>query len=226
VDLQAATKSTHNLTETLNLWSHHCYHLDVDATDLLITELLQAVYTVSKIGFVQHALAAGSKTQTITLCALIESLCVQAPPATTPSPQPCPVPPMPHLTLPAFVAQSRRPFLRALTSAPYPPTLSHLQQQQLLLLPSPSPLPPRRGRVPLLLRQGLSKWPSPSCLHPLLLSFTPNRWCLVLLLLPPPTQRRQRPVANDPPPMAPLIRRLWLSLPCPPTGPISRWLVC
>jgi hypothetical protein len=83
-------KSTHNLTETLNLWSHHGYCLDVDAADLLVTELLQAVYTVSKIGLVQHALAAGSETQTIALCALIKSLRMQAPPAATPSPQPCP----------------------------------------------------------------------------------------------------------------------------------------
>jgi hypothetical protein len=73
-DLQAAMKSTHNLTETLNLWSHQGYHLDADAADLLITKLLQAVYTVSKIGLVQHALAAGSETQTIALRTLIESL--------------------------------------------------------------------------------------------------------------------------------------------------------
>jgi hypothetical protein len=66
-DLQAATKSTHNLTETLNLWSHHGYHLDADTTNSLVTELLQAVYTVSKIGLVQHALAAGSVAQTIAL---------------------------------------------------------------------------------------------------------------------------------------------------------------
>jgi hypothetical protein len=30
VDLQATTKSTHNLTETLNLCSHHGYHLDME----------------------------------------------------------------------------------------------------------------------------------------------------------------------------------------------------
>jgi hypothetical protein len=75
---QAATKSTHNLTETLNLWSHHGYCLDADAANLLITELLQAVYTVSEIGLIQHALAAGSEAQTIALCALIKSLHVQA----------------------------------------------------------------------------------------------------------------------------------------------------
>jgi hypothetical protein len=74
VDLQAATRSTHNLTETLNLWSHQGYRLDADAADALITELLQAVYTVSEIGLVQRALAAGSKTQSIALRALIESL--------------------------------------------------------------------------------------------------------------------------------------------------------
>jgi hypothetical protein len=73
-DLQAATRSTHNLTETLNLWSHQGYRLDADAADSLVTELLQAVYTVSEIGLVQHALAAGSETQSIALCALIESL--------------------------------------------------------------------------------------------------------------------------------------------------------
>jgi hypothetical protein len=97
-DLQAATKSTHNLTRTLNLWSHHGYRLDMDATNLLVTELLQAVYTVSEIGLVQHALAAGSKAQTITLCTLIESLHAQAPPAAAPSPQPCPSGPgpLPH----------------------------------------------------------------------------------------------------------------------------------
>jgi hypothetical protein len=86
-DLQAATESTHNLTKTLSLWSHQGYHLDVNATNLLVTELLQAVYTVSEIGLVQHALAAGSETQTIALHTLIESLCAQAPPVATPSPQ-------------------------------------------------------------------------------------------------------------------------------------------
>jgi hypothetical protein len=85
-DLQAATRSTHNLTKTLNLWSHQGYRLDADATDSRVTELLQAVYTVSEIGLVQHALAAGSETQSIALCALIESLRAQAPPATAPSP--------------------------------------------------------------------------------------------------------------------------------------------
>jgi hypothetical protein len=30
-DLQAATRSTHNLTKTLNLWSHQGYCLDADA---------------------------------------------------------------------------------------------------------------------------------------------------------------------------------------------------
>jgi hypothetical protein len=79
-------RSTHNLTETLNLWSHQGYHLDADATDSLVTELLQAVYTVSEIGLVQHALAAGSETQSIALRALIKSLRTQAPPATAPSP--------------------------------------------------------------------------------------------------------------------------------------------
>jgi hypothetical protein len=74
VDLQAATRSTHNLTETLNLWSHQGYRLNADAADALVTELLQAVYTVSEIGLVQHALAAGSETQSIALRALIESL--------------------------------------------------------------------------------------------------------------------------------------------------------
>jgi hypothetical protein len=78
-DLQGATRSTHNLTETLNLWSHQGYRLNADAADSLVTELLQAVYTVSKIGLVQHALAAGSETQSIALRA-------QAPPATAPSP--------------------------------------------------------------------------------------------------------------------------------------------
>jgi hypothetical protein len=85
-DLQAAMRSTHNLTETLNLWSHQGYHLNADAANSLVTELLQAVYTVSEIGLVQHALAAGSETQSIALRALIESLCAQAPPATAPSP--------------------------------------------------------------------------------------------------------------------------------------------
>jgi hypothetical protein len=72
-DLQAATRSTHNLTETLNLWSHQGYRLNADAADSLVTELLQAVYTVSK-------------TQSIALRALIESLRAQAPPANAPSP--------------------------------------------------------------------------------------------------------------------------------------------
>jgi hypothetical protein len=137
---------------------------------------------------------------------------------------PCPAPPMPPLTLQASVAWSRRPFWCALASAPYHPTLSHLQQWLLPLLPSPSPLSPRGGRALPLLRQGLYKWPSRSCPHPLLLLFMPNRWCPVLPLLPPPTRRGLRPVANSPPPMAPLVRRSWLSLPCPPTGLISRWL--
>jgi hypothetical protein len=66
-DLQAATRSTHNLSETLNLWSHQGYRLDADAADSLVTELLQAVYTVSEIGLVQHALAAGSEAQSIAL---------------------------------------------------------------------------------------------------------------------------------------------------------------
>jgi hypothetical protein len=52
-DLQAATKSSHNLTKTLNLWSHQGYHLDADAANSLVTKLLQAVYTVSEIGLVQ-----------------------------------------------------------------------------------------------------------------------------------------------------------------------------
>jgi hypothetical protein len=94
-DIQAATKSTHNLTKTLKLWSHHGYCLDMDAANSLVTELLQAVYTVSEISLVQHALAAGSEAQTIALCALIKSLRAQAPPAATPSPQPCPSGPGP-----------------------------------------------------------------------------------------------------------------------------------
>jgi hypothetical protein len=89
-DLQAATRSTHNLTETLNLWSHQGYRLYVDAADSLVTELLQAVYTVSEISLVQHTLAAGSKTQSIALCALIKSLRAQAPLAAAPSPPPRP----------------------------------------------------------------------------------------------------------------------------------------
>jgi hypothetical protein len=98
-DLQAATTSTHNLVETLNLWSTNGYHLNVDAYDMLVTELLQAIYMVSKIGLVQHAVAAGSKAQTIALTALIKSLCMQAPLASGPTPQPQPSgsgPPMPH----------------------------------------------------------------------------------------------------------------------------------
>jgi hypothetical protein len=79
-DLQAATPSTHNLVETLNLWSTNGYCPDADASSVLITKLLQTVYMVSKIGLVQHAVAAGSKAQTIALCALIESLGMQAPP--------------------------------------------------------------------------------------------------------------------------------------------------
>jgi hypothetical protein len=85
-DLQAAMRSTHNLTETLNLWSHQGYRLNADAADSLVTKLLQAVYTVSEIGLVQYAWAAGYETQSIALCALIESLRTQAPPATAPSP--------------------------------------------------------------------------------------------------------------------------------------------
>jgi hypothetical protein len=57
-DLQAAMRSTHNLTKSLNLWSHQGYRLDTDATNSLVTRLLQAVYTVSEIGLVQHALDA------------------------------------------------------------------------------------------------------------------------------------------------------------------------
>jgi hypothetical protein len=85
-NLQAATKSTHNLIETLNLWSQQGYCLDADAANSLVTELLQAVYTVSKIGIVQHAMAAGSEAQTIALHTLIESLHAQAPLAAAPSP--------------------------------------------------------------------------------------------------------------------------------------------
>jgi hypothetical protein len=87
-DLQAATKSTHNLIKTLNLWFQQGYHLDADAANLLVTKLLKAVYTDSEIGLVQHAMAAGSEAQTIALCTLIKSLHAQAPPAATPSPQP------------------------------------------------------------------------------------------------------------------------------------------
>jgi hypothetical protein len=89
-NLQAATKSTHNLVKTLNLWSFNSYCLDAEASDTLITELLQAVYMVSKIGLVQHAIGAVSEAQIIVLCALIESLHTQALPAATPSPQPQP----------------------------------------------------------------------------------------------------------------------------------------
>jgi hypothetical protein len=136
VNLQAATKSTHNMTKTLYLWSHHGYHLDADATNLLAIELLQAVYTVSKIGLVQHALAAGSETQTIALCALIKTLCVQAPPAAAPSPQPhssnatSDPASLHHPAKKALFAHSRK--------CPYHPMPSHLQQQLQPLLPSPS----------------------------------------------------------------------------------------
>jgi hypothetical protein len=85
---QAATKSTHNLIKTLNIWSNHGYRLNAGAADSLVTELLQVVYTVFEIGFVQHAMAAGSKPQITALCALIESLHTQAPLAAAPSPQP------------------------------------------------------------------------------------------------------------------------------------------
>jgi hypothetical protein len=78
---------------------------------------------------------------------------------------PCPTPPTPPLTLLASTAQSRRLCSCTLTSALSHLTPNPLQQWLLLLLPSPSPLPPRRGRAPLLLRQGLSRWPSPSQLH-------------------------------------------------------------
>jgi hypothetical protein len=74
-NLQAATKSTHNLVKTLNFWSINSYHLNVDASDTLITKLLQAIYMVTEISLVQHAMAAGSEAQCIALCALIESLC-------------------------------------------------------------------------------------------------------------------------------------------------------
>jgi hypothetical protein len=137
----------------------------------------------------------------------------------------CPSPPMPPLTLPASIAQSRRPALCALASAPFPPTPSPLPQCLLPVLLSPSPLPPRRDRVLLLLRQGLSRWPSPSHQHPLLPLFMPNKLCPALLLLPPPILRGQRPIANGLPPMAPPARRLWSSLHCPPTDLKSWWLV-
>jgi hypothetical protein len=90
VDLQAATTSTHNLVKTLNLLSTNGYHLDTDASDALVTELLQAVYTVSKFGLVQHAVTAGSKAKTIALCILIKSHCTHAPLASVPTPQPQP----------------------------------------------------------------------------------------------------------------------------------------
>jgi hypothetical protein len=89
-NLQAATKSTHNLVKTLNLWSTNGYRLNVDAFNMLVTKLLQAVYTVSEIGLIQHAMVTGSAVQTITLYALIKSLCVQAPPASIPTPHPQP----------------------------------------------------------------------------------------------------------------------------------------
>jgi hypothetical protein len=78
-DLQATTKSTHNLIKTLNLWSQQGYCLNADATNLLVTELVQAVYTVSKVGLVQHAMPAGSEAQIIALCAHIKSLCTAGP---------------------------------------------------------------------------------------------------------------------------------------------------
>jgi hypothetical protein len=50
---------------------------------------------------------------------------------------PCPIPPMPPLTLPASITRARRPSSHALASTPYLPMLSHLQQWLPLLLPSP-----------------------------------------------------------------------------------------
>jgi hypothetical protein len=87
-DLEAATTSTHNLVKTLNLWTSNSYCLNADASDTLVTELVQAIYMVSEIGLIQHVIAVGSEAQTIALWALIESLCVQAPPAPVPTSQP------------------------------------------------------------------------------------------------------------------------------------------
>lgn len=49
-DLAAATTSMHNLTEMLSLFTNNGYHLDAEASNFLVTELVQAVFTVSKTG--------------------------------------------------------------------------------------------------------------------------------------------------------------------------------
>jgi hypothetical protein len=153
-DLQAVTRSTHNLTETLNLWSHQGYHLDVDAADSLVTELLQAVYTVSEIGLVQHALAAGSETQSITLHALIKSLHAQAPPATAPSPpsRPSGSGPLPRSSnATSDPASLRRPVKKALFArsckCPLPSNAKSFATvaSAAVALPQPSPPKKRKG---------------------------------------------------------------------------------
>jgi hypothetical protein len=231
-DLQAATRSTHNLTETLNLWSHQGYRLDADAADSHSPLSYYRLFTQSLRSVSSNMLwLLDPRHNPLLSMPLLRASTPRPhqplPPHHHPAPLDlglCPAPPMPPLTLPASAAQSRRPYLCALASAPYPPTLNHSQQRHPPLLPSPSPLPPKGGRAPPLPRQGLSRWPSPSRLLPLLPSFTPNRSCPVLPSLPPLIWTGRRPVVNGPPPMAPLAKRSWSSLLRPPTGLISRWL--
>jgi hypothetical protein len=147
---QAATKSTHNLVETLNLWSSNSYRLQP------LTCLSPSSYRQSTQSL-KLALSSMPWLLDLRLKSLLSAPSLRAsvcrplqllPPHhnhNLPDLGLCPAPPMPPLTLPASVAQSRRPSLCTLTSTLFPPTPSPLPQWLLLLLLSPSPLPPRRG---------------------------------------------------------------------------------
>jgi hypothetical protein len=160
-DLQAATASTHNLVETLSLWSTNSYCLNADASDMLITKLLQVVYSLQKLVLSSMLLLLALKPKPPLSEPLSRAFACRPlqPPSLPPNPNPldlghpCPTPPTLPLTLRASAAQSRKPYLLALTSTLFPPMLSPLPQWLLLLSCSLSSLLLRGGRVPLLLRQ-------------------------------------------------------------------------
>ena len=157
-DLAAATSSTHNLVELLNLYSTSGYRLDPEATDKLTIELLQAVSTAAELGLVQHALAAGSSSQYSAIQSLIESLRSQAPPAPAPIPptrNPGQPPPLPRSTNAiADPAGLNRPAKKAILFArsrkrptpPNPNTRSFANAAAAASdLPQPPPLKKRKG---------------------------------------------------------------------------------
>jgi hypothetical protein len=116
--------------------------------DLLVTELLQAVYTVSEISLIQHALAAGSETQTIALHALIESLHVQAPPATAPLPQSRPLPRSSNATSdPAgLCCPVKKALLAHSCKCPLPSNAKSFATAAATTVALPQPPPPKRRK--------------------------------------------------------------------------------